>query len=255
MSLFSKSLQDALLLVIVILIMAIGVWGVVLPHRSVFVQAGAYQLEAFDSGLAFYHFGLNGQRPFYRISPLDDFIEVKQIGRLTHLSQENFEQKEYVSKWQEDKPSSLIENVEQFFGKATPWYELENEDSIIYYEAIQDGDDWLISKTITFDQPTYVVSNGITLNFFRDSLIVDGNNDQIYQSVEKDQNEDRLLSSGVIHIMNSDNPGYLTVIALSDQQIYINRTFGLVEVVEPVNQVVRELTQTMRVRAQDGRLQ
>ena len=67
MKLLMNLLRDALLLSVLVIGMLFAVSGVVLPYRNVFAQAGAYQLEAFETGLAFSHYGLNGEPAFYRL--------------------------------------------------------------------------------------------------------------------------------------------------------------------------------------------
>lgn len=220
MKLLINLLRDALLLAVLVIAMFFAVSGVVLPYRSVFAQAGVYQLEAFETGLAFFHYGLNGEPAFYRLSSLDDF-----------------EQETEVVKWQETaRPLAILETLKQFAGEATPWYEVESDSVKVRFETRRDGQDWLITKTVIFATPTYVQKTGMSLTYFR--------NDSI-----------SMLGNGSVQIINPDRPGSLTIIAGENQQIILNGSYNLIEVVEPVEQVTIELTQTIRVQAHDGRQQ
>lgn len=274
MKLLMNLLRDALLLAVLTLAMFFAVSGVVLPYRHVFAQAGAYQLEAFKTGLAFYHYGLNGPQAFYRLSPLNDFVENEQASRSAHLNQTNFEDEAYIAKWKRERKSlANLEALKQFTGEATPWYEVESEGIGVRYETTRDGQDWLISKTVIFTAPTYVQKTGMSLNYFRNDLVFDGVTAEAYRPINQEQAEQvlfkyalqaktqkeeiwsRVISSGIVHIINPDKPGYLTLIAGYNQQAWLNRSYSLIEIVEPVERVVTELTQTIRVRAYDGRQQ
>ncbi len=220
MKLLMNLLRDVLLLAVLVIVMFFAVSGVVLPYRNVFVQAGAYQMEAFETGLAFSHYGLNGEQAFYRLSSFDDF-----------------EQETYGVRFQEaSKSLAILETLKQFAGLATPWYEVESEGVRVRYETSRVGQDWLISKTVIFAEPTYVQKTGMSLTYFRNDLTT-------------------MLDSGSVQIVNPDRPGSLTIIAVDNQQIKLNKSFSLIEIVEPVEQVTTELTQTIRVRAHDGRQQ
>lgn len=272
MKLLKRSLQEILLIAILAIMMLFAIFGVVLPYRHAFAQAGAYQLEAFETGLAFYNYGLNGPQTFYRLSPLNDFVEDEQASRSAHLSQTNFEDKTYTAKWYKTaKPLAILETIGQFANRITPWYEVESEGVKVRYETIRDGEDWLISKNVTFTKPTYVGKTGMSLNYLRNDLVFDGVTAEAYRPINQEQARQILswyglatktenqeiwfsvLSSGVVHVINPNRPGYLTVFATEQQQVIINRPYSLIEVVEPVNQTVTEFTQTMRMRAHDGR--
>ncbi len=269
-----KLLRDALLLAVLLTVMLFAVSRVVLPYRRVFAQAGAYQLEAFETGLAFYHYGLNGPQVFYRLSPLNDFVTTKQASRSAHLSQVNLEQENYTAKWQEaTKSLAILETLKQFTGQAMPWYEVDSEGVKVRYETLRDGQEWLLTKTVTFAKPTYVGQTSMTLNYFRNDLVFDGVTTEAYRPINEEQAKQILTwyglsaetenqelwssvaSSGVVHVINPDKPGYLTVIAGDKQQVILNRSYSLLEVVEQVDREVTELTQTIRIRAHDGRQQ
>ena len=231
MKLLMNLLRDALLLAVLVIVMFFAVSGVVLPYRSVFAQAGAYQLEAFETGLAFSHYGLNGEQAFYRLSSLDDF-----------------DQESYAAKWQETaKPLAILETLKQFAGVATPWYEVESEEVKVRYTTRREGQDWLITKTVTFAVPTYVQKTGMSLTYFRNDLILDG--------ATQEEISSGTLNSRIVQIINPNKPGDLTIIASDKQRISLNRSYSLVEIVEPVGKVVNELTQIIRIRAHDGRQQ
>jgi hypothetical protein len=231
MKLLMTLLRDALLFTVLVMVMIFAVSGVVLPYRSVFAQAGAYQLQAFETGLAFSHYGLNGEPSFYRLSSLD-----------------GFEQKTYAVKWQETaKPLAILETLKQFARLVTPWYEVQSDGVKVRYETLLDGQDWLITKSVIFTTPTYVQKTGMSLTYFRNDLILDG--------ATKEEISSGTLNSGIVQIINSNKPGDLTIIASDKQRISLNRSYNLIEIVEPVERKVSELTQTIRVRAHDGRQQ
>jgi hypothetical protein len=225
-------LRDLALLAVVAGVMGVGIWGVTLPYRPVFAQAGAYQLQAFDTGLAFFHYGSGEQTPYYNLSSLNDFVVTLDGTRSALLSAEEMANRTYKATLTHEKPQAIIEVMEQFWGKAKPWYTVEAKGVRVEYRTEQKGDEWLITKKIFWTEPQDVSEIGMTLWFNGEDLV-----------------EDR---DGMVKITNPNRPGYLTVKAGLNQRIEINQEYRLVEVKEMVNREVTVLEQTMRIQGSNS---
>lgn len=217
--------HDLLRLTLFGVILATGLWGVVLPYRHVFAQAGDYQLEAFESGLAFFHYGFSGQPQFYQLSPVNDFISGADGVRQAHLPA--------VTPQQESLSQVLLAMPSRFFATQMPNYEVKiSSGALVSYRSVRVGQEWVITKTITFAEPTFVAETGISLGYDRATVLLSTDGRQA-------------------QITDPKRPGSLVVLAEANQQLSLNQEYHFIALVQPVGQTVTTLQQTMRLRSEE----
>lgn len=243
---FLVLIKDLVLVLAVLLIMAGGLFGVGLPFRFPIAEVGEYQLAAFDSGLALYQFGRRS--PFYSMSPLNDFYVTEEGYRATHLSNEEFEAKEFETNLSRNKPLRIYEAVVAYFGKLDPKYVVTKEGVEVWYESEVSGNEAEITKTIKFDEPTVVNGQGVTFSYDPGDIVFDPVSLRIYSSATRE--EIRLieelyglklvpsgnvfvsgkLSQKAVSLVNPSVPGVITVKAGLGQEMLLDNRFRFVEI-------------------------
>jgi hypothetical protein len=257
--------RDLVLLGVVVAIMAGGIWGVVLPYRNVFADAYPYQLEAFETGLAFYHFN-QGETPFYNLSPLNDYLIASESGRVAHVLKENYDAKNYSVRYTLEKPGAIRQTVEQYFDLVSPWYEMESGGLGVAYVSQNTERGWVITKTVSLPFPENIESAGMTVWFNGEDIVFDLVSGEAYTPVEASMsaliarvygmevlvNEevnpwDTKETSGAVGIINPKRPGYLVIKGGLNQAVAVNRGYWLIEVTESVGRVTDVITQSVLI--------
>src|SRR3989344_2468230 len=276
MNLIFKLTKDLILLVITLALVAVAVIGVRLPYRSVFTAVGPYQLEAFPTGLAFFHYG-RGETPFYNISPLNDYLVDSDGNRLSPLSQEDYDSKNFTAKFQPEKPWGIVDTAKAFFGQLTPWFKVETDDLTVSYQTTRFGNEVIITKTINFKKPQVVsavestTASALTIWYNSGDIVFDSQTGQAFMPVSEELvNQinktygftvipaseivsEPLTNSGSVTIINPKLPGFLTIQAGFNQEVLINQQYHLVEVITPVVGRLGRLTSTITITSNQKR--
>jgi hypothetical protein len=263
MKAFLHFIKDITLFGVVLAILVGGVYGVRLPYRNTFTDSGPYQLEAFETGLAFFHYG-RGETPFYNLSPLNDYLVING-SRMALLSKEAQEQKTYTVTLTDKKPGAIVDVVQAYWDRLLPWYELEVDGMRIVYITHKTDAGLMIERKIILPKAEMVEQQGMTVWYNTRDIVFEVRTGKVFTYATPSQTqaisqfygislEPTLVeefswveASGDIGIINPSRPGWLEVKAGLNQQLLLNRESRLIEVVNPVNRQTSELTSSIMV--------
>lgn len=251
-------IKDSLLFLAIVALMIGGVFGVRLPYRPLFTDTGAYQLEVFETGLSFYHFG-RGVTPFYDLSPLNDYY-VSQGVRSALLAKEAYDAKDFTAIFNREKPDALIDSVKAFTGRLKPWYHLETGGLTAQYTTQKTGNQITIYRTLNMDQTLPITEQGITVWYDPNDVVFDLKSYEVYTAADEilvnqinryygfnlapklEEEFSTIQTSGAVGIINPTRPGWLKVTASPNQRLVLNRRYWLIEVIESVTRPTDTLT-------------
>jgi hypothetical protein len=220
-----KLVKDLFLATVILAVMVGGWLGQRLPFRYPIMEVGDYRLASFNSGLALSQ--LNRETPFYRLSPLNDFVIDANGTRSAHMDAKDLGENKYEAYLPGNKIDQLWLAIKTYWGKAAPQYDFAKTNSRITYTTKNEGNQVLITKTLIFDSPVFIQTNGMTLSF--------------------NYGDEVSVNSDGVTLANPNVPGKLTVMAGDGQTMEINRGAQLIEVSQPVNEKVASLSMTMRL--------
>lgn len=256
-----KLLKDSSILLLLSIICIGSIAGVIIPKSFPTLSSYTFQVKTFDTSISIYQQGRSG--PYFSLSPFNDFLLMGEIQqRIPFLDISRFNNKQFTFGNPQSKSQLIFQSFRSFDSLNSIQASFQGNDTL-HYKVIKDSRrNWLrVERTLPNASKYKGQQFGSTFEFDSETVVIDPVSSFVYTNQDESvlatyvqalgfpltplstvlepntqtTNRRWLIANKRVLLFHPKISGAISISANPDQQLIIDSSTGLVELIETID--------------------